>query len=65
MLSGCHHPIGGQGSSQGAGAEALKVGLKLITFPLMVAPSPYITGTFAQEGSRMEEDVLEQALGVG
>lgn len=65
MLSGCHHPIGGQGSSQGAGAEALKVGLQLITFPLMVAPPPTSLAHLPKRGAVMEEDVLEQALGVG
>lgn len=34
ILSGCHHPVGGEGRSRGAGAEALRVRFELILFSL-------------------------------
>ena len=38
LLSGHHHPIRDGVGSQGAGAEALRVGSKLVLFPLSVCP---------------------------
>ena len=34
ILSGCHHPVGGEGRSRGAGAEALRVRFELILFSM-------------------------------
>ena len=36
MLNGGHHLIGHGAEVQGAGIEALKIGLKLVPFPLSV-----------------------------
>ena len=48
VLSGCHHPVGGEGRSRGAGAEALRVRFELILFSLGVHFPP--EGSFAGAG---------------
>lgn len=60
MLRACHHPIMGWVGSQGAKAEALRVGSKLVPFLLSVC-SP----SFQQRGAVLEGEGPEQVTSVG
>lgn len=66
LLSGHHHPIGCKVWSEIAGAEALRVGSKLILFPLSVcSPSPTSIGTFAPKWAVLEQEGPEWVSGAG